>query len=97
MKKYRRFDLQIFADGNNGPDTGGNGGTDPNAGGAGGGENKVSFSPEQQAEVDRIIAERLARAGSTAGKKALEEQAKSLGYESYEAMEAAAKAHKRIS
>lgn len=89
--EQKKINLQLFAgDGN--PDTGGAGGDDPNAGDKGG-ENKVSFSPEQQAEVDRIIAERLNRANNTAAKKALEDQAKSLGYESYEAMEAAAKAY----
>ena len=89
MKDKYRMNLQFFA---SDPDTGGTGGTDPDAGGGDGG--KVTFTPEQQAEVDRIIAERLSRANTSAGKKALEEQAKALGYESFEAMEAAAKAHR---
>ena len=92
-----RFNLQLFAapdtGGTGGSGAGGTGGDNPNAGGVGGGENKVSFSPEQQAELDRIVSERVNRANTTAGKKALEDQGKSLGYESYEAMEAAAKAY----
>lgn len=96
------INLQLFADGDGGagganPDTGGTGGTnDPNAGGQGGGQQqtKVSFTPEQQAELDRILGERLSRAEKTAAKKALEARAKELGFDSVEAMEAALKAHK---
>lgn len=88
--EHRRMNLQLFA-GEEEP-TPGAGGATPTPEDKGG-ENKISFSPEQQAEVDRIIAERLNRASNTAGKKALEEQAKSLGYESFEAMQTAAKAY----
>jgi len=85
-----RMNLQLFA-GEGDPDAGGAGGSTPTPEDKGG--TKVVFSPEQQAEVDRIIAERLSRANNTAAKKALEDQAKALGYESYAAMEAAAKAY----
>lgn len=87
----KKMNLQLFA-GEGDPDAGGAGGDDPDARDKGG-TNRVTFSPEQQAEVDRIIAERLSRANNTAAKKALEDQAKALGYESYAAMEAAAKAY----
>ena len=80
------------AGGSNTGDDGNKGGNDPNAQGDKGG--KVTFTDEQQAEVDRIIAQRLARANTQASNKALEEQAKALGYESFEAMQAVAKAHK---
>lgn len=92
-----RLNLQLFA----APDTGGTGGAGTGTGGAGEGNpnagaqgGKVSFSPEQQVEIDRIIAERVNRANTSAGSKALEEQAKALGYASFEAMQVAAKAHK---
>lgn len=79
------------------PNAGGTGGTqDPNAGGQGGGQQqtKVSFTPEQQAAIDAIIAERVNRANRSAAKAALEARAKELGFESAEAMEAALKAYK---
>jgi len=83
--------------GSGGSDTGSTdtGGTqDPNAGGKDGGQTKVTFTPEQQAELERILGERLSRAERTAAKKALEARAKELGFESAEAMEAALKAYK---
>lgn len=70
-----------------GKGAGGNG--DPNAGGK-----KIEFTPEQQAELDRIIAERVSRAEKSASKKAREARAKELGFESVEAMESVLKAHK---
>jgi len=85
-----KINLQLFADSNEGDE-----GRDqnPNAGGDGG--KKVEFSAEQQAEVDRIIAERLARASRTANKATLEAEAKAAGYESYAAMKEAAEAHRQ--
>ncbi|MDI9412092.1 MAG: hypothetical protein QM401_00745 [Bacillota bacterium] len=91
-----KIKLQLFAS----PDTGGTGGTGTGNAGEGGsnaGEDKggkVTFDAEQQAELDRIIAERVSRASTSASKKALEDQAKALGYESFDAMQAAAKAYK---
>lgn len=88
MSKLKdKMNLQLFAD----PNAGDTGGTGSDAGDDKGG--KVTFDAEQQAEVDRIVAQRLARANTQAGQKALEDQAKVLGYESFEAMEAAAKAY----
>ncbi len=66
--------------------TGGNG----DQGAAG----KVTFTPEQQAELDRILGERLSRAEKAAAKKAAEDYAKAQGYETASAMESALKAHK---
>lgn len=90
--------LQFFAadGGSGGPNTGGagTGGQEPDAGGKDGGATKVQFTPEQQAAIDAIIAERLSRAEKSAAKKALEARAKELGFESAEAMEAALKAAK---
>src|SRR5690606_33804793 len=83
--------------GSGGSDTGSTdtGGTqDPNAAGKDGGQTKVTFTPEQQAELERILGERPSRAERTAAKKALEARAKELGFESAEAMEAALKAYK---
>lgn len=62
------LNLQLFADG----DGGGNGGVSESAdnqeAGSGeegkGGQQKVTFTPEQQAEVDRILGERLGKAQS---------------------------------
>ncbi|MDI6872141.1 MAG: hypothetical protein QME79_12515 [Bacillota bacterium] len=94
------FNLQRFAEGGD-PGTGGEG--NPNPGGEkGGGEpnggekgaGKVSFTEEQQAEIDRLIAERLSRAEKKGAKSALETKAKELGFESVEAMETALKAHR---
>lgn len=96
------MNLQLFAadggasGGGAGPDTGGTGGTqDPNAGGQDGGDTKVQFTPEQQAAIDAIIAERVSRANRSAAKAALEARAKELGYESVEEMEAALREHKK--
>lgn len=93
------FNLQRFAEGEPGttgegnPNPGGEqGGGEPNGGEKGAG--KVSFTEEQQAEIDRLIAERLSRAEKKGAKSALETKAKELGFESVEAMEAALKAHK---
>lgn len=86
------------------PDTGGNSGSgDPNAGGsntsgdqpnagADGGGPKVLFTPEQQAELERILGERVSRAEKVAARKALEAQAKELGFESVDEMKAALEA-----
>src|SRR5690606_4565556 len=63
------------------------------AGGQGQGQ-KIEFTPEQQAHIDALIAQRLSRAEKTAAKRALEARAKELGFESVEAMEAALKAAK---
>lgn len=70
-----------------GKGAGGNG--DPNAGGK-----KIEFTPEQQAELERILGERLSRAEKAAAKRAAEDYAKAQGYENAAAMEAALKAHK---
>lgn len=91
LNRLPKMNLQLFAED---PNAGGTGGNDPNAGDKGGNTEKVTFTPEQQAEVDRIIAERLARANATASKRALEEQAKALGFETYAELEAAVKAQK---
>jgi len=95
------INLQLFAEGDGGAgganlDTGGTGGTnDPNAGGQEGGQQqKVQFTPEQQAAIDAIIAERVSRANKSASRAALEARAKELGFESVEAMEAVLKAAK---
>lgn len=90
MENKYHMNLQLFADN---PDTVGAGGSTPTPEDKGG-ATKVMFSDEQQAEVDRLVLARLARAEKDAGQRTLEAQAKSLGYESYAAMEAAAKAHK---
>src|SRR5690606_2433465 len=95
-----RFDLQLFA-----ADAGGAGGGDSNAGSDGGqkgdgdlnagdGGKKIEFTPEQQAYVDALIAQRLSRAERSAARKALEARAKELGFDSVDAMEAALKAAK---
>lgn len=55
---------------------------------------KVTFTPEQQAELDRILGERLSRAEKAAAKKVAEDYAKAQGFENAAAMEAALKAHK---
>lgn len=97
------MNLQLFAAdageggaGGTNPDTGGTGGQDPNAGGNDGGTGtKVQFTPEQQAAIDAIIAERVSRANRSAAKAALEARAKELGYESVEEMEAALREHKK--
>lgn len=83
--------------GSEGPDTGGRfGGTqDPNAGGQQSGGTKIQFTPEQQAVIDAIIAERVSRAQKSASRAALEAQAKELGFESVEAMQEALKAYKQ--
>lgn len=95
------LDLQLFAA------EGGAGGGDSNAesdggdgkgdgdGGQTAGGGRIEFTPEQQAHVDALIAQRLARANKTAGKAALEARAKELGFESVEAMDAALEAHKK--
>lgn len=75
-----------------GGDNGGNVGGDGGSGSAGG--KKVDFTPEQQAELERILGERLSRAEKAAAKKAAEDYAKAQGYENAAAMEAALKAHK---
>lgn len=72
--------------GNTNPNGGGNG--DPNAG------NKVTFTPEQQAELERILGERLSRAEKTATKVAREAYAKEQGFDNAAAMDTAIKAHK---
>jgi alanyl-tRNA synthetase len=75
MKKKRfPLNLQLFADGDGGGGTGegagasGAGGGAPGDPGTGegdkGGAGKVTFSAEQQAEVDRILGERLGKAQS---------------------------------
>jgi hypothetical protein len=72
----------------------GNAGNEGNGGdNSGNGGSKVVFTAEQQAELDRILGERVGRAEKTAAKKALEARAKELGFESVEVMEAALKAH----
>src|SRR5690606_3283477 len=88
------FDLQRFADGGE-PNTGADGGSgDGDQQTAGGQGQKIEFTPEQQAHIDALIAQRLSRAEKTAAKKALEARAKELGFQSVEAMEAAIKAAK---
>ncbi|OUN01411.1 MAG: hypothetical protein BAA04_04805 [Firmicutes bacterium ZCTH02-B6] len=96
MRDLFRFNLQLFA-------ADGAGGGDSNAGSDGGqgdgdqgtaGGQKIQFTPEQQAYIDALIAQRLSRAEKTAAKRALEARAKELGFESVEAMEAALKAAK---
>lgn len=99
MRDFFGFNLQLFAaDG-----AGGAGSGDSNAGSDGGqgdgdqgtaGSQKIQFTPEQQAYIDSLIAQRLSRAEKSAAKKALEARAKELGFESVEAMEAALKAAK---
>ncbi|MFD2334680.1 DUF4355 domain-containing protein [Cohnella sp. GCM10020058] len=71
-KPYRlRMNLQLFAadgggEGGQGGEGGGSGGDGGGKGGEGEGKGggKVTFSPEQQAEVDRILGERLTKAQS---------------------------------
>lgn len=92
MDALFRFDLQRFADSGD-PDAGGDGGQGDGDPGTAGGQ-KIQFTPEQQAHIDALIAQRLARAEKAAAKKALEARAKELGFESVEAMEAAIKAAK---
>src|SRR5690606_13959099 len=86
------FDLQRFADSGD-PDAGGDGGQGDGDPGTAGGQ-KIQFTPEQQAHIDALIAQRLARAEKAAAKKALEARAKELGFDSVEAMETALKAAK---
>lgn len=95
MRKLSGFDLQRFAEGSE-PNTGGTGGTDPNTNpdAGGGGGSKVTFTPEQQAHIDALVAQRLSRAEKSQAKKVLETRAKELGFETVEAMEAALAAHK---
>jgi hypothetical protein len=99
MDMMRLFRLHPFFDADKG---GGSGGAD---GGQAAGESgtkgedaqsgsKITFTPEQQAAIDAIIAERVSRANKAAGKTALEARAKELGFDSVEAMETALKAHK---
>lgn len=96
MEKLNRIDLQLFADGDDPNAGGGKDGGDSkdnsNAGDKGG--KKVEFTPEQQAELDRIVQERLTRAEKAVSKKALEARAKELGFNTVDEMEAALKAHK---
>lgn len=70
QNKYRlALNLQTFndagGDGGDGGqgDQGGKGGKEGDQGG-GGGQQKITFTPEQQAEVDRILGERLGKAQS---------------------------------
>lgn len=87
------FDLQRFADGGE-PNTGADGGSgDGDQGNAGG--KKIEFTPEQQAHIDALVAQRLSRAEKSAQRKALEARAKDLGYESVADMEAALEAHRK--
>lgn len=85
VKTPFQFKLQRFAGGD----------ADDNGGGKDDkGKGKVEFSEEQQAELDRIIRDRVSRAEKGAGKTALEARAKELGFASAEEMETALKAHK---
>lgn len=65
-KAYRfSLNLQMFADGEGGGEGTASGGGEGGAGqGADDKGGKVTFSPEQQAEVDRILGERLGKAQS---------------------------------
>ena len=98
----RRFRLYPFFNADGGGGSGGSAGAD---GGHAAGEDagkgakpeagsKITFTPEQQAAIDAIIAERVSRANKAAAKTALEARAKELGFDSVEAMETALKAHK---
>lgn len=57
-----RLNIQFFADGEGGEGEGSGQGEGGNDGSAGQGANKVEFTPEQQAELDRILGERLGKA-----------------------------------
>lgn len=64
FKPFLQLDIQRFADGGEGGGSGegaGDAGTGAE-GGAGEGTGKVEFTPEQQAELDRILGERLGKA-----------------------------------
>lgn len=66
QKKYRlSLNLQTFSDaGGEGGDSEGGQGDQGGEGGSEGEQQKITFSPEQQTEIDRILGERLGKAQS---------------------------------
>jgi membrane protein involved in colicin uptake len=94
----RRFRFAPLLDADTGGGGAGDGGEPAGADGSQGGTpnagGKITFTPEQQAAIDAIIAERVSRANKAAGKTALEARAKELGFDTVEAMETALQAHK---
>lgn len=97
-----RFDLQRFADAPTGTPGGepsgtpapGDGNQTPGQSGGSGEGGKVTFTPEQQAELERILGDRVKRAEASGAKKALEAKARELGFESAQALEDTLRAYK---
>src|SRR5690554_3475214 len=82
MKDLWAIDLQLFSE----PNAGGeNGGEDPNAEGKVGGTGdtdggKLTFTPEQQEALNRIVGERVSRAERAAIQRARKQAAKDAGF-----------------